>query len=499
MWEHFETFHELMRPTYMSKFPPGQGLFLAMGQILFGRPIYGVWISSALMCMAICWMLYGWVPPRWALAGGLVSVLQFGVFTYWNQSYWGGAVAALGGALIFGALPRIFKYQRLRDAWWLGLGFAVLANSRPLDGIFIGVPVGVMVLPWKIKWESVKTFKFIKKIVLPFSLILLLTLIVTGTYNKAVTGNAFMFPHVLYEKTYSAVPGLILEPLGKSPRYNNKIMEAYEQDWTKRYYLQKKSWEGFIRDLKGDTQQIFMFFLGFPLAIPSLAVVFLMFSRGQRGWLFIMAVMTILGTCAALNCLAKAHYFAALTCMAVFLITAGLRAMSLLKFRNARVGFILVNCLIIVQLVINVTNIFKPTDRSLGRMVGSTTDINLNGFFTRQHLIRVLLKKGGKHLVIVRYVPPHIFHYEWIYNNADIDRSPIVWAREMDVMKDKELLEYFKDRQVWQVEVGWFDRWSFREYDSRYIETGWFDQWRRDQSSSLVVPAVDGAQRLFAK
>lgn len=87
MWAHFETINVLQHPTYMSKYPPGQGFFLASGEVLFGHPIYGVWLSAGLMCAAICWMLYGWVSPRWALIGGLVAVLQFGIFTYWSQSY----------------------------------------------------------------------------------------------------------------------------------------------------------------------------------------------------------------------------------------------------------------------------------------------------------------------------------------------------------------------------------------------------------------------------
>ena len=86
MWRHFETFYVLQQPTYMSKYPPAQGFFMAVGQVLFGHPIYGVWLSAALMCMAICWMLYAWVPAYWAFIGGVVSVLEFGMFTYWSQS-----------------------------------------------------------------------------------------------------------------------------------------------------------------------------------------------------------------------------------------------------------------------------------------------------------------------------------------------------------------------------------------------------------------------------
>src|SRR5437868_2301711 len=59
MWEHFETFHEIFQPTYCAKFFPGQGLFLALGQVMFGHPFWGVWLTSGLMCAAITWMLQG--------------------------------------------------------------------------------------------------------------------------------------------------------------------------------------------------------------------------------------------------------------------------------------------------------------------------------------------------------------------------------------------------------------------------------------------------------
>src|SRR5438094_7787277 len=72
MWVHFETFSVIQKPTYQCAAQPAQGLLLALGQVVFGHPFWGLWLGGGLMCAAVCWMLQAWLPPTWALIGGFL-------------------------------------------------------------------------------------------------------------------------------------------------------------------------------------------------------------------------------------------------------------------------------------------------------------------------------------------------------------------------------------------------------------------------------------------
>jgi hypothetical protein len=71
----------------------------------------------------------------------------------------------------------------------------------------------------------------------------------------------------------------------------------------------------------------------------------------------------------------------------------------------------------------------------------------------RNQIVTRLQQEGGKHLIIVRYAPNLSNSGEWVYNQADIDNARVIWAREMDPSENRKLLNYFKDRRVWLLQV----------------------------------------------
>src|SRR5580704_8886 len=142
MWIHFETFHIIEQPTYMSMYPPAQGIVLAAGQLL-GNPWIGQLLATALMCACLCWMLQAWVPAHWALLGAILAVLHLALLSYWMNSYFGTSLPALAGMLVLGAWPRIEKHLRVRDSLLLGVGLIILANTRPYEGMVFSLPIGV--------------------------------------------------------------------------------------------------------------------------------------------------------------------------------------------------------------------------------------------------------------------------------------------------------------------------------------------------------------------
>ena len=275
MWIFFDTFHVLQHPTYASMYPPAQGGVLALGQLL-GHPWIGVLFSMALMCASITWMLQGWFPPQWALLGGALALLRIHLFSYWLESYWGGAVPAIGGALVIGAFPRIVKRQRPRDAVLMGIGAGLLANSRPFEGLLFCIPVGIALILWLLSDRSPAFRCTGLRVLLPLLCVSMLTLAFIGYYNRRVTGDAFLLPHVLDDRLHETLPPFVWQSY--SPRvYANAQFDVFYNVWVVGKYHQP-----FVRLCWNKFRDWWGFFLGSFLAIPLVTLPWVLRDRRTR-------------------------------------------------------------------------------------------------------------------------------------------------------------------------------------------------------------------------
>lgn len=443
MWVHFETYHIIQHPTYMSMYAPGPGLILAVGQLL-GNPWIGILLINALMCSALCWMLQAWVPPEWALLGGLLAVLRLAVLSYWVNTYWGGALAATGGALVFGALPRIKRHAHVRDALWMALGLAILANSRPYEGLMFSLPVASALLVWMIGSKRPQLEMALRQVVTPTLVVLTLGAIATGYYFYRTTGSPFEIPELLNRATYSRARYFIWQAPEPDPVYHHAIMERF-YDIEFRYYQQGRTLRGFLLHAGQKMGSMWLFFLGPAFTIPLLVFPKVLQDRRMRfplmaGAFFALAMGVEIWT--------APHFVAPATGILYLLLIQCMRHLRFWRRNGKPVGAALVRavpliCCAMIVLRLGAVLAHAEIEPSWPR-----------GNLERARIEQVLEGKTGPQLVLVGYSSTHSPHDEWVYNAAEIDAAKVVWARDMGESKNQELLNYYKGRQVWLLEIG---------------------------------------------
>lgn len=442
-WRHFETFHVIQQPTYVSKFPPAQGVVLALGTALGGHPIAGVWLGTFAMGMALCWMLQGWVPPRWALAGALLAVFQTGLFTYWSQGYWGGAVAATGGALVFGALPRILAHGRTRDALWMAFGLSLLANCRPFEGAVVSLAAAVPLARWVFDDFQPR----VRRVALPISAVLLFTGGAMMAYNEALTGDPLKMPYMVYEETYNQAPVFLWQE-ARPLNYRHEIMERHYTKW-RGSFLEQRSVDGWFSFFIRRLRLTWNTFFGPVLVLPWLLLPWTLHRPGVR---IAVAAFGIYLLPASFIAGHLPHYAAPLLGLGYLVVVEALRQAWAWAGERRRSAF----GLLVLGAFLCVGERLTRTDSIL--RVGSARSINE----PKANVEGKLADLGGRHLVFVHYGPDADNHDDWVANGAEIDAADIVWARPLSEREDQALMDYFKNRQAWRIHIGFTGRGSIQ-------------------------------------
>ncbi|MDF1551824.1 MAG: hypothetical protein P1P84_02120 [Deferrisomatales bacterium] len=448
--EHFESRHILVEPTYQSKYPPAQGLFLAFGQVLTGSPLVGVWISWALACAALTWMLQAWVPPRWALLGGVVALTHFGVFDdwyrgrflYWSLSYWGGAVPMLGGGLVFGALRRLVREAKPRHAAVLAVGLGVLAASRPYEGLVASLPVAAVFAWWLARGGREGDAARRWRVVFPIAAVLAVAGAGLGYYNYRVTGDPLLMPHAAHESASGMGSHFVLPrifPESPDPETEAEPSEAVDEGGARRW----RWW--LTREYERRFERLWSFYLGPLFTMALLALPWAWRDRWARFGLLTCGALIVanLATLAGFP-----HYYAPVAPLVVALAVTGLRRLRLWRFRGRPVGRAMAAGMPAVALATFAGALALHLYYSLAPVYPKIWSEY------RAETIERLEAAGGKHLIVVRPPPEHRGRNdEWVYNGADFEAQTVLWAREMDPASNARLLARFPDRKAWSLKA----------------------------------------------
>jgi hypothetical protein len=443
MRQFFETFFVLQEPTYSSIYPIGQGLAMAIGRAIFRIPWAGVVLSTAAFCSLCYWMLRGWTTPRWALAGGILAVFEFGPLSPWMNSYWGGSFAAAGGCLVFGALPRLLERWQTRDAVLLGLGIAINLLTRPYESVFLLLSVVLFVAPVAPNREA---WRSLGKAALVAGLVAVPALAITLIQNKAVTGNWTMLPYSLSQYQYGVPAALTFQP---NPVPHRQLTPQQALDYKMQSLFRGSGPEtlgSYLLRLEYRVRFYRFFFL------PALYVALLAFLPALREYRYAWVALTVLLFALGINFFPafQLHYLAAVTCLFVLMSVTGLERLSRWSGDAARLVFLVCTVHFVFWYTLHV---FDNSGVSMAMRRYETWDAISHGNPERRILINTQLSKlPGQQLVFVRYSPQHIFQDEWVYNEADIDAARVVWARDLGAEENEKLRQYYPKRTAWLLE-----------------------------------------------
>jgi hypothetical protein len=402
--------------------------------------------ECTLFLVVLYWMLRGWMPSRWALFGVLLAGLRFAIGSYWVNNLHGGFLPAIGGALVAGAFARLRTNGRrslaisadtdprpqgadFLQGLILGVGLAILASTRPVEGALYSIPF-VAILAWDFR----RNVLALAAAALP----VLLCAIALGAYFSHITGSPFITAYQLHQKTYGWPMTLAFVKPPVIEHHNIEFERYYKFELSEHERVEGSV--HFLQYLTFRVQEYWRFFLG-----PALSVPLIMLKRVWHG-----RRMLLIGASGGLFAVlieggASPHYLAPATAILIAIVVECCRHLRASRVYIAK----------LLPATMALVLALRLGAQSLG--LPYTQKINFQSWCCRvvgpSPKARIAAMLGpGNHLVFVRAKTDEYNLFQWIYNDADIDASRIVWARDLGPERNAELARYYPGRQAWMVD-----------------------------------------------
>ena len=179
------------------------------------------------------------------------------------------------------------------------------------------------------------------------------------------------------------------------------------------------------------------FYFGPLLSVPLLFLPWIVRDRRMRlplavtGWMLLVL---------AVEDSRYPHYLSAVLVALLLISLQGIRHMRAAG-RNSPAWLALARLLPVLFLLVIAARLFVPPLRAANPNNPFVSwCCSQKGNLDRAAVLARLDRLPGRHLVFVTYRPDHVFTYEWVYNEADIDRAKVVWSRDLGTESNRQLI-----------------------------------------------------------
>ena len=266
----------------------------------------------------------------------------------------------------------------------------------------------------------------------------------TLAQNKAVTGSWTTLPYQLSREQYGVPTTFTFQP---NPVPHRELSQEEHDDYEAQSLVHgREARKSFGRRLADRLRWSRFFFLP-PLYLVLPGFLFALRDRRMIGVL--LCVLLFAAGTTLYPQLLHPHYIAAIACLFVLMSVAGLERIGRVNEHAAALIFLMA----VTHFIFWYSLHLAGSEEAVAALPSSENGdfVNHGDPEGRMPVLRRLSEAAGRQLVVVHFAPLHPLR-EWIGNEANIDRSRIVWALDLGREENTKLRQYYPDRAVWLLE-----------------------------------------------